>query len=418
MCLDIMNPTSKFIEGVVEECFRQGLTEKQASIVLDHAAYRAREFTKQAGDDPVNSGRARSILQMLAHTFLESPGAANPLRMVEKHRDYRGPKDALHAFNENADLISSYRTASEIAYKTLKDEFEAAGKSINSDEFHDRLIDSTGKTFISSHLQNTRRSLERAEAALRNTRRERTHLYKHREDLYNKAFDAHEAAKARLAAQLRAIHNPNDLPTDLRGIKRADGTEINTIAEFDNYYNQVKNEVAARHSNKDWHEQSPREWLIRLGGGYTDEELQEAEKYMQKIRQHEDNRSALDALGLTESVVDGMLPSLTSQDEALAALREGATRRRNNQGNTQAQAVRTPRSARTTSSPVSSIPQPERTPSAPTPSTTQTSSQTPRRWSDMSVLDMARATNPSASLLGNGFTGPMPSLTSIQVNNI
>ena len=48
MGLDIMQPTNKFIEGIADECFRQGLTEKQASLVLERALYRAQALTKQA----------------------------------------------------------------------------------------------------------------------------------------------------------------------------------------------------------------------------------------------------------------------------------------------------------------------------------------------------------------------------------
>lgn len=399
-----MNPTSKFIEGVVEECFRQGLTEKQASIVLDHAVYRAQAFTKQASDDPVNSGRARSILQMLAHSFLEAPGAANPLRMVEKHRDYRGPKDVLNAFNENADLISSWRNAHRIAHKTLKDEFKANGKSTDSDEFRNELLASTRKTFMARHLQHTRRAMELAEEAMRNTEAG-TELYDHRRDLYVAAAAAHDAASKRLDAQLQAINEENALPIALRGIKLSNGKTINTIDEFNNYYKQLKDEVAARHSNKAWYEQSPREWLIRAGIGYSDEELQEAEKFKQKIQQYKAGNSALRAMRLTPSVTRRMTEPMAEQEEALDDFREAAaSQRASRRGDTRAQGYDTP--------------QPARTPSVPAPSTTQTSSQTPMRWSDMSVLDMARATNPSSALFGTGLSGTIPSLTSIQVNNI
>jgi hypothetical protein len=54
MGLDIMQPTNKFIEGIADECFRQGLTEKQASIVLEYALYRAQGLTKQAAPDSYN----------------------------------------------------------------------------------------------------------------------------------------------------------------------------------------------------------------------------------------------------------------------------------------------------------------------------------------------------------------------------
>lgn len=387
-----MNPTSKFIEGVVEECFRQGLTEKQASIVLEHATYRAQEFTKQASDDPVNSGRARSLLQRILHSLWEAPGAANPLRMVEEHRDYRGPSNALNAFNEYEALNSSYQNASRIAYNTLKDEFKAAGKPINTPEFQNRLLESTRKTFIARHLQNSRRNMELAEEALGRAV-PGTELYAQRSDQAAEARRVHNAARARLATQLDAIYNGSNLPTALRGIKGANGKLINTVDEFRKYYKQVKNEVAARDSIEFL--DNPFQWLIANSGGYTDEELREAEKYMRRIEQHEAGKQALHDLGLTSSVVANMTGQLRAPDEARDALREAAAReRRINSNNTQTQGY--------------DASQPARTPSSPAPSTPQAGRQTPRRWSDMSVLDMARAFNPSTST---------SALTSIPVNH-
>lgn len=382
MGLDVMNPTSKFIEGVVEECFRQGLTEKQASIVLEHAVYRAQEFTKQASDDPVNSGRARSLLKKLLHSVWTDPGSENPLRMVEEHRDYRGPSNALNAFNEYEALNSSYRNASRIAYKTLRDEYKAAGKPINTPEFQNRLLESTRKTFIARHLQNSRRNMELAEEAMRNAV-PGTELYAQRLDRYNEANRAYDAARHRLATQLDALYDGSNLPTALRGIKGANGQLINTVDEFRKYYKQVKNEVAARDSIEFL--DNPFQWLIaRTGIGYTDEELREAEQTMRRIEQHEAGKQALKDLGITSSVVDNMTGQLRTQDEARDALREAAAReRRSNRNNTQAQGSNTP--------------QPARTPSSPAPSTPQAGRQTPRWWSDMSVLDMARAFNPSTS---------------------
>lgn len=389
-----MNPTSKFIEGVVEECFRQGLTEKQASIVLEHAVYRAQEFTKQASDDPnsgffrrlfsdappVNSGRPRSKWKQLGHWLFADPGSENPLRMVEEHSAYKGPSDVLNAFNENEALNSSYRNASRIAYNTLRDEFKAAGKPTNTPEFQNRLLESTRKTFIARHLQNSRRNMELAEEAMRNAV-EGTELHDQLKDRYNDAFAIHQAAKNRLAAQLDAIHDGSNLPTALRGIKGANGKEINTVDEFRKYYQQVKNEVAARKSsNSIWNSIAS---VFDIG--YTDEELQEAEKYMRRIEQYEADKRALNDLGLTSSVVDRMTGQLRAPDEARDALREAAVReRRSNRSNTQVQGSDTPqRESYPTSSPA--------------PSTPQTGSQTPRRWSDMSVLDMARAFSPATS---------------------
>ena len=277
-----MNPTSKFIEGVVEECFRQGLTEKQASIVLDYATYRAQEFTKQA------DGGGRTLFERLADNiqdafgFHSDPAAAweaeHPQDSIESHMGRLGKyqRQWKNAYND------AYRRAyyDETGAPRKTPLYNGDVKAIQQAAYRDMLTKMDGGRSLGL-IREADRALAKIDEQMEFAKRKGDKgmwrdLNEQRTEWLKRQMAARNKANAINEEALREITGAGELPAEERALRDA----------ISQHYTKLKEDYDDAQNVKWW---NPFSWTAAIGAP-TKEELDQAKSRAQAVFQADQAR--------------------------------------------------------------------------------------------------------------------------------